>query len=63
MDQLIPLNLLKQNSDSIFKLFVSSQQKKSRSKNISRDLEVTQKIVYKFYKLNILKILEIFENI
>ena len=63
MDQLITLNLLKQNSDEIFKLFVSSQQKKSRSKNISRDLEVTQKIVYKFYKLNILKILEIFENI
>ena len=63
MDQLITLNLLKQNSDAIFKLFVSSQQKKSRSKNISRDLEVTQKIVYKFYKLNILKILEIFENI
>ena len=36
-------------------LSCSSQvnKKKSRSKNISPDLEVTQKIVYKFYKLNI----------
>ena len=52
MDQLIPSNLLNKIRMQFPGSSSQVKKKNSKSKNISQDLEVTQKIVYKFYKLN-----------